>query len=60
MLSGRKTFAIMILALLIASLAIIQPLTVKATSPRTIIVPDDFSTIQEAVGNATAGDTVFV
>jgi len=50
----------MILALLIASLAIIQPLTVKATSPRTIIVPDDFSTIQEAVGNATAGDTVFV
>jgi|YelNatPaOPRAMG01_1025707.scaffolds.fasta_scaffold61531_1 nitrous oxidase accessory protein len=29
-------------------------------SPSTIVVPDDYPTIQEAVDNATAGDKVFV
>jgi nitrous oxidase accessory protein NosD len=28
--------------------------------PKTIVVPTDYSTIQAAVGNASAGDTVFV
>lgn len=32
---------------------------VKA-EPKTIIVPDDYSTIQDAIGNASEGDTVFV
>ncbi len=32
---------------------------VKA-EPKTIVVPDDYSTIQEAVDNAAEGDTVFV
>ena len=32
---------------------------VKAES-RTIVVPDDYPTIQEAIGNATEGDTIFV
>lgn len=32
---------------------------VKA-QPKTIVVPDDFATIQEAINNATKGDTVFV
>jgi hypothetical protein len=32
----------------------------SVTSPRTIIVPDDFPTIKGAIDNASAGDTVFV
>jgi nitrous oxidase accessory protein len=32
---------------------------VKA-QPKTIIVPDDFATIQEAINNSSKGDTVFV
>jgi len=32
---------------------------VKA-QPKTIVVPDDFATIQEAINNSTTGDTVFV
>ncbi len=39
----------------------LSSLTAKAdATSRTIIVPDDFPTIQEAVSNATAGDTVYV
>jgi parallel beta-helix repeat protein len=30
------------------------------SKPGTIIVPDDYPTIQDAIGNATAGDTIFV
>ncbi|PVX25265.1 MAG: hypothetical protein CW716_08330 [Candidatus Bathyarchaeum sp.] len=36
-----------------------QVVEVKA-EPRTLVVPDDFSTIQEAVDAASEGDTVFV
>ncbi|MCW4034817.1 MAG: right-handed parallel beta-helix repeat-containing protein [Candidatus Bathyarchaeota archaeon] len=31
-----------------------------AGEPRTVVVPDDFVSIQEAIGNASAGDTVYV
>jgi nitrous oxidase accessory protein NosD len=34
--------------------------TNPAKSQNTITVPDDFSTIQEAINNANEGDTVFV
>jgi nitrous oxidase accessory protein NosD len=30
------------------------------SSPKTIVVPEDYSTIQEAIGHAANGDTVFV
>ena len=45
------------LTLLISSVSIVPP---ARSTPRTIIVPDNFATIPEAVRNATAGDTVYV
>ena len=48
---------LLILALLVSAAAIIFPVQAEA---QTIIVPDDYSTIQAAVNAASAGDTVFV
>jgi nitrous oxidase accessory protein len=55
-----KGFVILLVALFLISLVTFSYVTVKATSLRTIVVPDDFSTIQAAIDNASAGDTVFV
>jgi hypothetical protein len=60
MLNRKKIIAIAVIFVLIAWSATLQPPTVKADSPRTIIVPDDFPTIKRAVDNASAGDTVYV
>jgi hypothetical protein len=49
---------LLILVLLLAS-SIATPLPVKV-EPKTIIVLDDYPTIQAAIGNASAGDTVYV
>jgi nitrous oxidase accessory protein len=54
-----KSFALIIVILFLTSLAMDQPATVKAQS-KTITVPDDYPTIQSAIGNASDGDTVFV
>jgi parallel beta-helix repeat protein len=48
---------ILILTLLISSMLVVRP---AKSSPRTIVVPDDFSSIQRAINVASAGDTVFV
>jgi len=48
----------LILALLFS--AATETLFTKAVSAKTLTVPDNYSTIQAAMGNATAGDTVFV
>ena len=48
---------LLVIVLLTASCVLIIP--IKADS-RTIIVPDDFPTIQAAINNANAGDTIFV
>jgi parallel beta-helix repeat protein len=48
----------LVLVFLTAS-CIIVPLPVKADS-KTIVVPDDYSTIEVAIANANNGDTVFV
>jgi parallel beta-helix repeat protein len=58
----KKTFAAVIitLAVLISIIAVVQSIKIAKAEPRTIIVPDDYPTIQMAVGNATAGDTIFV
>lgn len=45
------------LALLISLVIIVQPVK---SNPKTVIVPDNYSTIQEAIGHAESGDTVFV
>lgn len=49
--------AIILFALLFPTVAMILPAQAEA---RTIVVPDDYSTIQAAVNAASAGDTVFV
>ena len=55
----RRGFISVIVLLFIISLTILPSATVKAQS-KTIIVPDNYSTIQAAIDNASAGDTVFV
>jgi len=54
---GTALALIFILTLFVSLLISVQ--SVKSSSI-TIIVPDDFSTIQEAVDNAVAGQTIFV
>lgn len=59
-LQNRMEVGTLLIFLLISfsSLAlIVQP---AKSEPTTIIVPDDFLTIQEAINNATNGDTIFV
>lgn len=55
-----KTFSLLLVVLFIASSVMLLPATVRATSPRTLIVPDDYPTIQAAIDNANAGETIFV
>jgi parallel beta-helix repeat protein len=54
-----KPLALMLVLLFILSLVTFQPLHVTAQT-RTLTVPDQYQTIQDAVNNARAGDTVFV
>ena len=54
-----KAITVMLIVLLITSIVGLTVFALKVTS-KTIVVPDDYPTIQEAVGNATAGDTVYV
>jgi hypothetical protein len=56
-----KISVLVLVALLLTfSFALSSAFAKAESSPRTIIVPDDFPTIPEAVSNATAGDTVYV
>jgi parallel beta-helix repeat protein len=52
-----RTFALIFISLIASSIVAIQP--TNATS-RTIVVPDDYPTINAAIGNAVDGDTIFV
>ena len=54
-----KALTVMLIVLLITSIVGLTVFALKVTS-KIIVVPDDYPTIQEAVGNATAGDTVYV
>jgi parallel beta-helix repeat protein len=51
---------ILLTMLLIGTLFLAFSIRPAKSSPATIIVPDDYSTIQAAVDHASAGDTVFV
>jgi nitrous oxidase accessory protein len=55
----RKSFALFLVALFLTSLVALPPTTVKAQS-KTIVVPDDYPTIQAAIDNASQGDTILV
>jgi parallel beta-helix repeat protein len=54
-----KSFALVLVALFLTSLVLMPHATVKAQS-KTIAVPDDYPTIQSAIGNSSTGDTIFV
>jgi parallel beta-helix repeat protein len=61
-LMNKKTFAlaIFISAMLLSLTTGVHVNLAKAQSPKTIVVPDDFSTIPEAIQAANDGDTIFV
>jgi parallel beta-helix repeat protein len=55
----RKSVTLLLILVFLIASSIVTPLPVKA-EPKTIVVPDDYPTIQEAIDNASAGDRVFV
>ena len=55
---GKSAVLLLVLVFLTAS-SVIMPLPVKAVF-KTIVVPDDYTTISSAIGNATDGDTILV
>jgi nitrous oxidase accessory protein NosD len=55
----RKSVSVLLILAFLTASSIVTPLSVKA-EPKTIVVPDDYPTIQAAVDNASARDTVFV
>lgn len=55
----RKSIALLLILVFLIASSIATPFSVKA-EPKTIVVPDDYPTIQAAVDNASAGDTVYV
>ena len=54
-----KSFSVFLVILCLLLLVVLPSYTVKIVS-RTLVVPDKYPTIQAAIGNARAGDTVFV
>lgn len=57
----RKLFSGLMLTLFLTGMLTFASNTQSAEcGPRRITVPDDFKTIQEAINNATFGDTIFV
>ena len=55
----RRTVSVIMLTLLLTSMLTLA-FNIQPVKARTIVVPDDYLTIQEAINNANAGDTVFV
>jgi len=51
---------IIMVLLLMGTLTLAFKIQLGRTEPTTIVVPDDYPTIQEAINNANEGDTVFV
>jgi nitrous oxidase accessory protein NosD len=54
-----KSAALLLILVFLTALCPVMPLSVNAES-KTITVPDDFPTIEAAIGNATDGDMIFV
>ena len=46
--------------LLASMLSLVFNIQPVKTEPTTIIVPDDYSTVQEAINNANEGDEIYV
>jgi len=58
-MNRNKSTVIVLLILSLASVSFPQVNLVKA-EPKTIVVPDDYGSIQEAIDNASEGDTIFI
>jgi hypothetical protein len=56
----KKIITYCLLCLLLASVIGMQLVKVAKAEPKTIIVPNDYPTINQAIGNATAGDTILL
>jgi len=57
---GKTSFGIMLSLLLVGMLASAYNIRLVRAEPKTITVPDDYPTIQQAITNAVEGDTIFV
>jgi len=55
-----KKFVAIIVVFIIAIGAVLYVVHLDGIGSKTLVVPDDYATIGWAVGNATAGDTVYV
>jgi parallel beta-helix repeat protein len=56
----RRAISVIVIALLLTSMLLVPSSIQPVKAPVTITVPDDYPTIQAAVNNAIAGDTVYV
>ncbi len=59
MCNVAKRIALVIVTIFLMASLIAPPILAESES-RTIVVPDDFPDLVDAVGNATEGDTIFV
>jgi len=59
---NKKVFvaATILVPILISILAIVQIVDLAKAESQTIIVPDNYPTIQQAINNASEGDTIYV
>jgi parallel beta-helix repeat protein len=55
----KRITIIILIAMFIASLTTAQS-TMATEHPKTIIVPDQYTSIQEAINSANSGDTIFI
>ena len=55
----NKSLALVLVAFFLIALVFLPSSIVRAQS-KTIVVPDDYPTIQSAIGNASSGDTVLI
>lgn len=55
-----RNSSVLLLTLLFISLIMVPQSLSQTTQPKTLVVPDQYSTIQSAINNAGAGDTVLV
>ncbi len=57
----KLTLAVLLIfTLIVSSVAIVQIVEITKADSKTITVPNDYPTIQQAINNALAGDTVYV
>ena len=56
----KSAYLLVLLLILSVVLVSLPPIGVVEAEPKTIVVPDNYATIQEAIDNASEGDTVYV